>query len=451
MLFSFYSRKISQSLVVFFDLILLSVCGALALRVRFPLYPVETYLEILQTLNFLVTAFFVVLFNYIFSLYESRHWLYRIFSPLRIALAVICTAAMTAIWIYLVASPTEYFTGRGVLLGTLGSYYMLSMVMRYQIQRLNLRQSLQQRWLVVCSKAHFERLQEEVERSKFDQRFDWIDLEEAIQDPGLVEKRTLRDGFRGVVFSGSGTDQLNQVLMRQRLRGLQVFTMQNFYEMVWEKIPLFSLSASWFAFSTGFYLLRSPLNLRLKRVTDILISATMLVVGAPVMALVYLAVRLESRGPGIYSQTRVGWNGHTFTIHKFRSRVKDAEKAGAQWAKASDARVTRVGWFIRKTRLDELPQLWDILRGDMSFIGPRPERPEFTCELAKQIPYYDLRHLVKPGLTGWAQVRYPYGASEKDAEEKLQYDLFYIKNFDYFLDLKIILKTVYIVVFGKGR
>jgi lipopolysaccharide/colanic/teichoic acid biosynthesis glycosyltransferase len=168
------------------------------------------------------------------------------------------------------------------------------------------------------------------------------------------------------------------------------------------------------------------------------------------MLLTALAVKLESPGAVLYHQIRVGLNGRAFRIYKFRSMRQDAEKNGAVWAKKNDSRVTRVGAFIRNTRLDELPQLYNVFAGHMSFIGPRPERPEFVTELAQQIPFYEMRHKVKPGLMGWAQLKYPYGASVEDAKNKLQYDLYYTKNHSFFMDMLIMIQTVEIILLGKG-
>ena len=176
----------------------------------------------------------------------------------------------------------------------------------------------------------------------------------------------------------------------------------------------------------------------------------MIVATLPVMLLTALAIYLESGGPVLYRQERVGHRGKTFTLLKFRSMRQDAEANGAVWARQNDTRVTRIGNFIRRTRIDELPQLVNVLRGDMSFVGPRPERPEFVAELAKAIPYYELRHYVKPGITGWAQILYPYGASINDSREKLQYDLYYLKNYSIFLDINILLQTVQVILWRKG-
>lgn len=209
------------------------------------------------------------------------------------------------------------------------------------------------------------------------------------------------------------------------------------------------MDPSWLVFSGGFDY-STPRRLS-KRFFDLIAASVLLLMAWPVMLLVALAVRLESEGPILYSQTRVGQRGQNFTLTKFRSMRADAEKDGvARWASKDDDRSTRVGKFIRLTRLDELPQLFAVLRGDMSFVGPRPERPHFVNLLSDEIRYYGVRHCVKPGLTGWAQLRYPYGASVQDAEEKLKFDLFYVKNHGLVFDLMILLQTVEVVMFGRG-
>jgi exopolysaccharide biosynthesis polyprenyl glycosylphosphotransferase len=188
-----------------------------------------------------------------------------------------------------------------------------------------------------------------------------------------------------------------------------------------------------------------------KRTFDLMASFTLLAATLPIILITALLIRMESRGPVFYTQTRVGQYGEEFTIYKFRSMFTNAEKDGLpQWARKNDDRTTRVGRFIRRVRIDELPQLFNVFLGQMSFVGPRPERPYFVNELAGQIPYYHSRHSVKPGITGWAQVRFPYGASIEDAMEKLQYDLYYVKNHSLFLDLMIMLQTAQVVVLGKG-
>jgi len=198
-------------------------------------------------------------------------------------------------------------------------------------------------------------------------------------------------------------------------------------------------------------MLHSQIALRVKRTADIFGALLLLLFSLPLMILVMTLIKAVSRGPILFSQIRIGINGKPFTIYKFRTMRLGAENDGVQWASDSDDRIIPLGSFFRTTRIDELPQCWNILKGDMSIVGPRPERPEFTSSLAEDIPYYDLRHMVKPGLTGWAQVSYPYGASTEDALHKLQYDLYYIKNYSLILDLNILLRTILVTLRRGGR
>lgn len=240
-------------------------------------------------------------------------------------------------------------------------------------------------------------------------------------------------------------------LLECRFAGIHVAEIASFMERETGRVKISILNPSWIIFSDGFR--RNDFVVVMKRVFDIGLAVALSLLTLPVMAATALAILIEGkfREPVIYRQTRVGLHGKHFLVLKFRSMRTDAEADGRpRWATADDSRVTRVGAFIRKYRLDELPQLINVLRGDMSFVGPRPERPEFVEELATAIPYYHERHSVKPGITGWAQLSYPYGSSQADALEKLQYDLYYIKNQSLMFDLYIILQTIEVVVFGKG-
>jgi sugar transferase (PEP-CTERM system associated) len=238
-------------------------------------------------------------------------------------------------------------------------------------------------------------------------------------------------------------------LVTLRVRGIQIEDAHSILSSLTGRVWLDTIRPSWFVFSSGFH--RSRTTVVLKRFMDIVISVMMLIVTAPLMALIALAIRLDSKGPVIYRQARVGLKGYVFDVFKFRSMRTDAESAnGAQWASTADPRITRVGRFIRKYRLDELPQLVNVLRGQMSFVGPRPERPCFVEQLRTEISYYDERHTVRPGITGWAQVQYSYSDSVVGARRKLEYDLFYLKNLSMFFDCAIILKTVQIVLTGAG-
>ncbi|MCG8313621.1 MAG: TIGR03013 family PEP-CTERM/XrtA system glycosyltransferase [Pseudomonadales bacterium] len=237
-------------------------------------------------------------------------------------------------------------------------------------------------------------------------------------------------------------------LLDCKLSGVKVTNSIEFHERETGKIELSFLYPSWMVFSSGFQY--SQTRDILKRIFDLLICSILLFFAFPFMLLTALMVFLDDGAPVLFKQTRVGLNGKEFTLYKFRSMRKDAEKDGAQWAKKNDSRVTRVGNFIRNTRLDELPQIYNVIKGDMSFVGPRPERPEFVGDLSQQIPYFGERHRVKPGLMGWAQLKYPYGASVEDAAQKLRYDLYYTKNYSIILDVLIVIQTVEVVLLGKG-
>jgi sugar transferase (PEP-CTERM system associated) len=238
-------------------------------------------------------------------------------------------------------------------------------------------------------------------------------------------------------------------LLDAKLHGVKVMDLQSFYEREEGVLRIDSMRASWMIFGNGFD--QGMSRDVIKRLFDLVASVALLVLALPILLVAMAAIVLESGFPIFYRQQRVGQGGEPFDIIKLRSMRQDAEADGkARWATANDSRITRVGGFLRKTRIDELPQLWSVVRGDMSFVGPRPERQVFVEQLTEKIPFYDVRHSVKPGVTGWAQVRYPYGATIEDGLHKLQYDLYYVKNHSLFLDLMIMVETVQVVLLGKG-
>jgi sugar transferase (PEP-CTERM system associated) len=238
-------------------------------------------------------------------------------------------------------------------------------------------------------------------------------------------------------------------LLNCRVRGTLVTDLSGFFERVTGEVPVDSLKASWLIYGDGF---RQGWSRRfMKRSFDMIASSVLLLISGPVMALAAVAIFLEGGRPVIYRQERVGLGGRPFSVLKFRSMCTDAERDGVpKWAASGDARITRVGRLIWRTRIDELPQIFNVLKGEMSFVGPRPERPFFVQQLSEQVPYYGVRHTVKPGLTGWAQVRYSYGASVEDSVRKLQYDLYYVKNHSVLLDLMILFRTFRVVLTGEG-
>jgi sugar transferase (PEP-CTERM system associated) len=240
-----------------------------------------------------------------------------------------------------------------------------------------------------------------------------------------------------------------QELLECRMKGIKVVELPTFFEREYRQVMLESLNPSWMVLGDGFR--QGFFKNMAKRVFDLTVSTVLLVICLPVLLLAAICIYLESGLPLFYRQERVGRGGRTFTLYKLRSMRPDAESSGTpQWAAANDERATRVGRFLRKSRIDELPQIFNVFKGEMSFVGPRPERPVFVDQLVKQIPFYALRHSVKPGITGWAQVRYAYGASVDEAVEKLQYDLYYVKNNSLFLDLMVMIATVEVVLWGRG-
>ena len=264
---------------------------------------------------------------------------------------------------------------------------------------------------------------------------------------GLVEN----NGVNRILVSGTGSiaefPALEPVWLR--LRGIPIEDCHTFYERLMSKIAITDLHPGWFALSSGFR--RTPSILFTKRVIDIVVSAVGLVLSAPLALLAAIAIKLDSRGPVLYRQERVGQYERPFVLYKFRSMLADAEaETGPVWAMVDDPRVTRVGKIIRTLRIDEIPQMVNVLKGEMSFVGPRPERAYFVNQLKEKIPYYSLRLSVKPGITGWAQILHEYADSEEDAIEKLQYDLYYIKNVSPIFDLQIIIETFKVIIFGRG-
>lgn len=277
--------------------------------------------------------------------------------------------------------------------------------------------------------------------------------------PEAIERTAIHDLSRFVANLGASEvvlaleERRNALPLRDLLRiktaGVHVNDFSSFMERETGRVDLDTLNPSWLIFSDGFSSTRA-LSSAAKRLFDILVSGLLLLLTFPIIALFALLVKIDSKGPAFFHQQRVGLYGQKFTLVKLRSMRTDAEKDGAKWADKDDDRITRVGRFIRKVRIDELPQVWTVLKGQMSFVGPRPEVPAFVADLDDKLPYYAERHMVKPGITGWAQINYPYGASIEDARQKLEYDLYYAKNYTPFLDLLILLQTLRVILWPEG-
>jgi len=271
-------------------------------------------------------------------------------------------------------------------------------------------------------------------------------------DPLELKRLVREEGISRIVVAEPDVEarrEISSALLECRLLGVVVEDAVDLYQRLHGKLWLEALDPGRLVFAEGFRI--TPVYLRLKRVIDVACALLLLVAAAPLAAVIALAIRLESPGPALFRQERVGQFGKPFVLFKFRSMRQDAEKAGPRWASANDPRVTRLGRILRKTHLDEIPQALNVLRGDLSFVGPRPERPCFVEMLRERIPFYDLRHYVKPGITGWAQVCYPYADSVEDSYEKHQYDLYYGRNVSLALDLRILARTALTVVGARGR
>ncbi|WP_077277796.1 TIGR03013 family XrtA/PEP-CTERM system glycosyltransferase [Thioalkalivibrio denitrificans] len=356
------------------------------------------------------------------------------------------------------------FLGRGVMLVAVSLAFAGVLTTRLVGVRLLHLDAFKRRVLVLGSGSTaslFSRLRRRSDRVGFDltgfvpqkNETPQVDPERIVEPAGSLAQYACDRHIDDVVIAlddprgGFPVDEL----MACKMAGVHVLDVSDFFEREGGFLKLDILRPSTMIFSRGFR--QSIYSDYLKRIMDLATGVGMLAVVWPIMLLTALGILIESRGRGsiLFRQTRVGQNGRPFTLYKFRSMIEDAEADGvARWAEKKDPRVTRFGSFMRTTRLDELPQLFNVLRGDMSFVGPRPERPEFVEQLASRLPYYHHRHWVKPGLTGWAQINYPYGASEKDAFEKLQYDLYYVKNQSISLDLLTIIQTVEVVLWGRG-
>jgi sugar transferase (PEP-CTERM system associated) len=411
----------------------------------------------------LVFALVMILASMSMGLYQRRFRFAMVGMVLRLSTAFIISAITLALIYYLIP---ELFLGRGVFLLSFLIAGLLVWTARVAFVTTMDQNLLKRQILVLGAGETAAQIPGQLRRRVDQQGFTIVGYVHVRGEHDVIdERRVLRPDIPLLALANElQADEIVVAVGERRcksfpvhelldckLSGIDVIDLLGFFERETGKIKLDILNPSWLIFSDGFN--QSEFQSRKKRTFDIAISLVLLTISWPFMLLVAIAILIEAggKGPVFYRQIRVGQHWKLFNVYKFRSMRVDAEKGGkAQWAQENDDRITRVGRFIRKVRLDELPQIFNVLKGDMSFVGPRPERPEFVTLLSEQILYYAERHRVKPGLTGWAQVCYPYGASEKDSLEKLQYDLYYIKNYSLFLDMVIILQTAHEVSWGKG-
>ncbi|MEL6929923.1 MAG: sugar transferase [Cyanobacteria bacterium J06600_6] len=464
-MYSHTSRMIIVCLLIIGDICGLLVCLNLALRLRLS-----------QSLDLSSPILYALIAMYLLGLYlTDTYKLNREVSGVRLSeraiLGILATITAVTSAIYITGLwGSEAIIGRGVLTIS-ASLFLLWALLSRTIVDLWLKGNQQpSRFLVLgdyqkvvdFGKEH-RKLNSRTEFVSFSDNF----AENGSYSSGRTGAKTAvmnsvsslnstwkQQYWSGILIDGAErnlSQQMVRELMDMRLRGIYVYSIADFCEQFWQKIPPAYIQDDWFAFTSGFNILHNRIKAKLKHIIDISVGAAMIVASLPITLPTALAIKLSSPGPVFYSQVRTGLNGKKFRVYKFRSMYQNAESKGIQWAQEKDPRITKVGAFIRMTRIDELPQLWNVFKGEMSLVGPRPERPEFDMQLREQIPYYDVRYLVKPGITGWAQVCYPYGASVEDAYQKVAYDLYYIKNYSLLMDLSIAFKTLRVVILGKGR
>ncbi len=388
-------------------------------------------------------------------------------------LAVAAAAAISSLLIYSAATfDAGMKPSRGVLLISFIFFLPMSLTYRRFFRQHFAASAAQRAFLVIGSGELATRFYEAYKQSPNQQQLEFVDDDVArvgsalagagspIVQGGIAARLAQLDGrYSGVILAESfdrlGPELLER-LVRTQFQRTRIYTLESFYEAHWRHVPMHTIDPFW-PLQMGFQLARISPYHYLKRLCDLLFSAILLLIFAPLFPLIFLLIWMESGRPAIFRQSRVGREGHIFTAYKFRTMfMRDPNEATTEettdlYTRKGDLRVTRAGRWLRKLRLDELPQLWNVFKGDMSLIGPRAEWVRCTQRYQKKIPSYHFRHLVKPGITGWAQVNYPYGESDEDAVEKLQYDLYYIRHYSLTLDAMIVLKTVHTMLFGKGR
>jgi len=405
-------------------------------------------------LSFIYLGLIILISYYIFGLYDNTKISLNIESLILYSFSLIFIIIAGLIIFYI----KPFVIGRGIFIYFLICLSILSTVLRFLIFKIAYSILPRQNILFLGTEKEYEEL------SKILLRYNEYDLVHVTENKALNAnyyilnksntEELLREKLEKADIIVIGDYRVNKELAREliekRLNGKKIFDYSSFYETLAKKLPIKLLEDEWFLICPGFEKVGDGFYSKVKRIVDVAISTILLIITSPLFLIIPIIIKISSRGPIFYVQERSGLDEKRFKLIKFRTMVNNAEENGPQWASENDPRVTRVGKILRKLRLDELPQLINVLKGDMSLIGPRPERDYFIRELKAKIPYYSLRFYVKPGITGWAQINYRYGASIEDAIEKLAYDLYYIKNMSLLLDISIILKTIRVVLLGHG-
>lgn len=405
-----------------------------------------------------VFAFVLVLITYLVELYDSQRSKNNKFVPIRILISLVLSfGALSAIYALL----PQLMLAPGVMVVVLATFGCLQMLWHMYCPLLMKLSGMTQRVLILGVGP----MAQKVGKSMSETEHNYVlagyvqPAAEVVAVPSMKVLASLddlldtaiREKVKKIVISLSERRGVLPVdeLLQARFRGIEVVDAASFHEELTGALLVKNINPGWFIYSGGFCL--NAFKRSLKRLSDIVLSSIGILLTVPLLPFIALAIKLDSPGKVLFDQVRSGEEECEFCIYKFRTMRQDAEKeTGAVWSQENDPRITRVGKFLRKTRLDEIPQLFNVLMGDMALVGPRPERPEFVEKLKEEIPYYSKRHTMKPGVTGWAQVKYPYGASVEDSHEKLKYDLYYIKHYSLSLDFLIALETVKVVLFSRG-
>jgi len=410
--------------------------------------------------TFFTIATYIVSF-YVFDMYNIRVKFKGTYFFARFFVAIMFAAAFTTVFFY--AFPS-WKMGRGLSILNMFIISVFSYYWRVIFQNVVVASWKPRRLVIVGAGRAAEAVCKTISESKDFEIIGFLDdapdkTGKRIGPYGIISGSSVlrdlaeRDEIDAVLvaITHEKRPELLKALLDIKVKGLDIFDVPTFYEQTRGLLPVAYMRDGWIVYAPFHGMKNSIYAVHVKRLMDMALSFLGLVVCLPLGVAVAIMIKMDSKGPVFFRQKRVGLNGNVFEIVKFRSMVEEAESEGeAVWAGQNDPRATGVGKIIRRARIDELPQMWNVLTGAMSFIGPRPERPEFVTELQKDIPFYALRHAVKPGITGWAQVNYRYGASKEDAAEKLQYDLFYLKNLSFFLDLQVMLKTLRVILFAEG-
>jgi exopolysaccharide biosynthesis polyprenyl glycosylphosphotransferase len=442
------SRKLTAYIIVLSDIVLLNIALIITFFLRYRTLNPENLKE-----HFV--AFFPLFVLFLIVFYANR--LYELSAPQKIN--KILTQFLPAILINFVISVTYFYilqgkrpetiTPRTNLIIFFAIFSMLFIILRRFLHKI-LKRVFTIKAAIIGKNLDTEKL---IKYLSDHPEFNYqvvFNAEEDVLDINLIRRLVMESNVSTIIVLPHISKKLIPHLSELAQMNIDFFDLPTFIETRLEKIPLSFIEESYIIEKIVWH--EPKFSIALKNLIDKMVSLLIILITLPIWIIVPIIIKISSRGPIFYIQKRIGYRGRPFYLIKFRTMIEDAEKFGPQWAQENDPRVTPVGKILRKTHLDELPQLINILKGEMSFVGPRPERPEFVEELRQKIPFYDLRHLVKPGLTGWAQLNFRYGASIEDAREKLEYDLYYIKNRSLILDLAIILKTLSIILRGgTGR